>query len=114
MAFKTNKAKTTAPMANARAVFDMTGNEAKVERVRQISDTCIVFTLKCKGFSFYDLKVCERKSDGEPFISVPADKGADGRYYNRYGLYLSESDQKEVISKVFEILNADEKPPFTK
>lgn len=103
MAFKTNK--TSGKSSEEHAVIDLAGVKAEVTNVRQISDSCIVFTLKCKGFSFYSMRVVERKSDGEPFITVPCDKGTDGKYYKRYAVYLSEADQKTLIDKVFEIVN---------
>ena len=106
MAFKTAKnSGKTGNFSEARAVIDLAGVNAEVTNVRQISDSCIVFTLKCKGFSFYSMRVVERKSDGEPFITVPQDKGTDGKYYNRYAVYLSEADQKALIDKVFAIVN---------
>lgn len=115
MAFKTKKTnEKTTLNKDARVVIDLEGVNAEVTNVRQISDSCIVFTLKCKGFSFYSMRVVERKSDGEPFITVPQDKGTDGKYYNRYAVYLSEADQKALIAKVFEIINGvDDEPPFT-
>lgn len=103
MAFKTNK--TSGKSSEEHAVIDLAGVKAEVTNVRQISDSCIVFTLKCKGFSFYSMRVVERKSDGNPFITVPCDKGTDGKYYKRYAVYLSEADQKTLIDKVFEIVN---------
>lgn len=103
MAFKTTK--NSGNFSEACVVIDLAGVNAEVTNVRQISDSCIVFTLKCKGFSFYSMRVVERKSDGEPFITVPQDKGTDGKYYNRYAVYLSEADQKALIDKVFAIVN---------
>lgn len=103
MAFNTNKK--SGNSFEAHAVIDLAGVKAEVTNVRQISDSCIVFTLKCKGFSFYSMRVVERKSDGNPFITVPCDKGTDGKYYKRYAVYLSEADQKTLIDKVFEIVN---------
>lgn len=103
MAFNTNKK--SGNSSEAHAVIDLAGVKAEVTNVRQISDSCIVFTLKCKGFSFYSMRVVERKSDGEPFITVPCDKGTDGKYYKRYAVYLSDADQKTLIDKVFEIVN---------
>lgn len=103
MAFKTTK--NSGNFSEARAVIDLAGVNAEVTNVRQISDSCIVFTLRCKGFAFYSMRVVERKSDGEPFIAVPQDKGTDGNYYKRYAVYLSEADQKALIDKVFAIVN---------
>lgn len=106
MAFKiTKNSGKTGNFSEARAVIDLAGVNAEVTNVRQISDSCIVFTLRCKGFAFYSMRVVERKSDGEPFITVPCDKGTDGKYYKQYAIYLSEADQKALIDKVFAIAN---------
>ncbi len=84
--------------------FDMAENVAMVTNVRKINDSCIVFTLKCKGFSLYGLRAVERKEDNGWFISVPATKGKDGKYYNNYGLYLRDKDQEAILDTVFKIL----------
>ena len=105
MAFKTTK---NSNSSGSRTTIDLKSVNAEVTNVRQISDSCIVFTLRCKGFSFYSMRVVERKSDGEPFITVPQDKGNDGKYYNRYAVYLSDADQKALIDQVFAIVNGNE------
>lgn len=84
--------------------FDMAENVAMVTNVRQILETCICFTLKCKGFSLYGLRAIKRKDDNVWFISVPATKGKDGKYYNNYGLYLRDEDQDAILDTVFKIL----------
>lgn len=84
--------------------FDMAENVAMVTNVRQISETCVCFTLKCKGFSLYGLRAVERKDDNGWFISVPATKGKDGNYYDNYGLYLRDEDQEAILDTVFKIL----------
>lgn len=84
--------------------FDMAENVAMVTNVRQISETCIGFTLKCKGFSLYGLRAVERRDDNGWFISVPATKGKDGNYYNNYSLYLRDEDQEAIIDTIFKIL----------
>lgn len=88
----------------ARTYFDMAENVAMVTNVRQISETCVGFTLKCKGFSLYNLRAVERRDDNGWFISVPATKGKDGKYYNNYGLYLRDEDQEAIIDTIFKIL----------
>lgn len=89
---------------NKPVYFDMYENVAMVTNVRQISETCVCFTLKCKGFSLYGLRAVERKDDNAWFISVPATKGKDGKYYNNYGLYLRDEDQEAILDTVFKIL----------
>lgn len=106
MAFNLKKnSEKTGGSSKDRTVIDLAGVNAEVTNVRQISNSCIVFTLRCKGFSFYSMRILERKSDGEPFITVPKDKGTDGKYYDRYAVYLSDADQKALIDKVFAIIN---------
>lgn len=84
--------------------FDMAENVAMVTNARKINDKCISFTLKCKGFSLYGLRAVETKDGSGWFISVPATKGKDGKYYNNYGLYLRDEDQNAILDTVFKIL----------
>lgn len=84
--------------------FDMAENVAMVTNVRMISETCVGFTLKCKGFSLYGLRAVEKKDGSSWFISVPATKGKDGNYYNNYALYLRDEDQEAILDTVFKIL----------
>lgn len=83
--------------------FDMAETVAMVTNVRKIADGCIGFTLKCKGFSLYGLRAVQNKNGGW-FISVPATKGKDGKYYNNYALYLRGEDQESILDTVFDIL----------
>lgn len=84
--------------------FDMAANVAMVTNVRKINDACIGFTLKCNGFSLYGLRAVEKKDGSSWFISVPATKGKDGKYYNNYGLYLRDEDQDAILDTIFNIL----------
>lgn len=89
---------------NKLVYFDMAENVAMVTNVREINDSCVIFTLKCKGFSLYGLRAIEKKDGSSWFISVPATKGKDGKYYNNYGLYLRDEDQESILDTVFKIL----------
>ena len=93
---------------NKRVYMDAKSNNAEVTSVRVISESCVIFTLKCKGFSFYSLRLMERKNDKKLFISVPQSKGKDGKYYDNYGLYLSDADKDEIINKVLEKVRNEE------
>ena len=84
--------------------FDMAENVAMVTNVRKINDKCIGFTLKCKGFSLYNLRAVQYNRGEGWFISVPATRGKDGNYYNNYGLYLRDEDQDAILDTVFKIL----------
>lgn len=100
---RTNKG-TKKEAENKPVYFDMAENVAMVTNVRQISETCACFTLKCKGFSLYGLRAVEKKDGSGWFVSVPATKGKDGKYYNNYGLYLRDEDQEAILNTVFNIL----------
>lgn len=78
--------------------FNVKGNNGRVENVRLISDKVACFTLKCDGVSFYNLKVVDGRKG--QFIAVPSQKGQDGKYYNQYGLYLSDEDAADIIDCV--------------
>lgn len=90
-----------------KVYFDMAANVTMVTNVREITKTCIGFTLKCKGFSLYGLRAVQKKDDPDSwFISVPSTKGKDGKYYNNYGLYLRDEDAEAILDTVFGILDS--------
>lgn len=90
-----------------KVYFDMVANVAMVTNVREITKACIGFTLKCKGFSLYGLRAVQKKDDPDGwFISIPATRGKDGKYYNNYGLYLRDEDADAIIDTVFNVLDS--------
>ena len=91
---------------NNRAKFDLVKYEAEVTNPRQISANCITFTLRCGGFSLYNMRLVEGK-DGKRFVTPPASKGNDGKYYNEYAIYLSEADEKSIIDTVLNMLGGE-------
>lgn len=105
MAFKTSEKQNE---NKDRVFIDLKAVGARVANVRQISDSCIVFTLRCKGFSFYNMKLYESK-DGKEFIAGSQTKGSNGKWYNNYAIYLSEEDQKTVKGSVLKALESNEK-----
>lgn len=78
--------------------------KATVTNVRQVSDTFISFTLKCEGFSLYNMQLVEAR-DGRTFINPPSSKGNDGKWYPQYALYLSETDKKALEEEVIKCLD---------
>ena len=94
MAFKINNNSNDGE--SNRAVFELSKYGAEVTNPRQISDTCIVFTLRCRGFSLYNMRLVEGKH-GERFVAPPQLKGSDGKYYNQYAIYLSDKDEQTII-----------------
>ena len=96
MGFKTTGGK--AANNQERVHMNLMAVGATVTNARVIGDTCITFTLRCQGFSLYNMKLCEGR-DGH-FIAPPSTKGHDGKYYNQYAVYLSKEDEQRMIGDV--------------
>lgn len=95
MGFKTNDSKDN----KQRGVkFDMAATKAEVQHARIVTSDLITFTLKCQGFSLYNMKLVNGKKG--LFITPPSTKGSNGAYYNQYAIYLSEEDEKSLIDSV--------------
>lgn len=93
MGFKTK----TAENRN-KPKFDMVATEAIVQNAKVVTDNLITFTLKCHGFSLYNMKLVNGKNGY--FITPPSVKSNNGAYYNTYAIYLAEEDEKNVIDSV--------------
>jgi len=75
-----------------------------VERVHQFDDGRITFNLTVDGFvTIYDCRIYDGK-DGKPFISFPARKGNDGKYWNHAYIKLSDEQTEDVAKQVEEKL----------
>lgn len=96
MGFKTTGG--NAANTQERVNMNLMAIGATVVNARIIGDTCITFSLKCQGFSLYNMKLCEGR-DGY-FIVPPSTKGKDGQYYNQYAVYLSKEDEQRMIEDV--------------
>lgn len=101
---KSNNTNSNKKDENQPVYFDMVETVAMVTNVRKITDSCIGFTLKCKGFSLYGLRAVEKRDGSGWFVSIPATKGRDGKYYNNYGLYLANEDEEAILDTVFNII----------
>lgn len=102
MAFKVNKTEN-----KEKVYFELSEYGAQVTNVRVLSETQASFTLRCRGFSLYNLRVvC--MADGREFVAVPSTKAKNGNYYDQYALYLSDEDQKTVIAKVKELVCSED------
>lgn len=106
MAFKINSNNGNSNNGD-RAVFDLVKYDAEITNPRQISETCIVFTLRCAGFSLYNMHLVEGR-DGKRFVVPPSSKGLDGKYYNQYAVYLSDVDQQTIIANVLHMLGGED------
>ena len=77
--------------------------EAVVLR-RQFDDGGITFNLQIDGFvTVYGCRIYDGK-DGKPFISFPARKGNDGKYWNHAYIKLSDEQTEDVAKQVEEKL----------
>lgn len=84
-----------------KTYIDLKAVGYSVKNVRVVSDNLVTFTLSCRGFAFYNMRLFEKKEGGY-FITVPQDKGTNGAYYNKYAVYLSEEDEKALIEYLLE------------
>lgn len=80
------------------------GDDWKVSNVRKL-EWGTFFTLVLPGLQLFNLRVVPEGKGYDAFISVPEDKGNDGKWYKRYLLYLSEDDEAAVIAAVDDILD---------
>lgn len=106
--FNSNKksAKKSSEDNAERVCLDLAAVGAVVTHVRE-SDYGTTFTLKCKGFSLYGLRVVEKR-DGGYFIAPPNHKGSNGKYYADYALYLSDTVTEKLLDMVEQSLELDE------
>lgn len=75
-----------------------------VERVHQFDDGSITFNLMVDGFvTIYGCRIYDGK-DGKPFISFPARKGNDGKYWNHAYMKLTDEQTEAVAKQVEELL----------
>ena len=91
-----------------RVYLDLKAVCASVTNVRQ-GKYSTTFTLKCKGFSLYNLRVVKRK-DGGYFIAPPNHKGSNDKYYSDYALYLTNEDSEKLLDMVEAALNEEDEP----
>lgn len=107
MAFakKTNSHSTAdLPRVSVDMLYDL---HAVVRNVRQVADTCLVFTLRLYGIDLYGMRLTE--SAKGTFISASAQKGKDGKYYDNFRVYLSD-DAKAAVEQAVRTAFEDAKP----
>lgn len=84
--------------------------EAAVSHTRQLSDTCIAFTLElCPGLSLYNVRLIASNNGGTNWISASQHKGRNGTWYNDYGLFIAAADVPAIESAVFASLDTKER-----
>ena len=76
-----------------------------VKNVRVVTDSYATFTLACRGFAFYNMRLVEGKNGY--FISPPQNRGSNGKWYDQYAVYLSNEDKEDIIQTCLKIINDD-------
>lgn len=73
-----------------------------VDHVYQFEDGTITFNLLVDEFvRIYGLRIYDGK-DGNPFISFPARKGTDGKFWNYVYMKLSVEQIEEIAKQIEE------------
>lgn len=83
-----------------RVYFDMAGNEAVITGARVVTPHFISFTLKCKGFSLYGIRLVEfdkGEKAGQCAVLMPQTKANNGKYYDNYKVYFRDEDIEWLI-----------------
>lgn len=93
-------------MAKKKMNYLDLGEDWKVTNVRKL-EWGTFFTLVLPGLQLFNLRVVPEGNNYGPFISVPEDKGKDGKWYKRYLLYLSDEDQGAIIEEVDKALDEE-------
>lgn len=94
-----------------RVNFILKDSGWSITNVRVVTEHMVSFTLKMRGLLLYNMKVTEStkgETAGKMFLSNGQSKGADGKYYNNYALYLSDEDKDLIIKAVCAEANKDE------
>lgn len=79
----------------------------EVKRVREVprpgAKGIINFDLTVNDVTIYGCSVFEM-DNGRDFISFPARKGSDGKYYKIANIYLSDEDQNIILKEVERVI----------
>lgn len=76
--------------------------QIEVTRAKQFKDGGTVFDVVINGVSIYGCRVVEGKNGD--FVSFPAYKGSDGKYYSHAYIKLSDADTENIVKQVEEMI----------
>ena len=76
--------------------------QIEVTRAKQFKDGGTVFDMVVKGVSIYGCRIVEGKKGD--FVSFPAYKGSDGKYYSHAYVKLSDEDTELVVKQVEDMI----------
>lgn len=79
----------------------------EVTRSTELKDGTVFFDLKVYGIQFYGLSIKSGKNGD--FISEPARKGKDGKYYKFFYLNLDEETSDAIMDVAFDMAEDDKK-----
>lgn len=73
-----------------------------ISNLKVVSDKFVTFNLiVCKGVSLYNMRAIS--SNGKEFITAGQHKSGD-RYYNSYGAYMADDDQKALFGVIKDMI----------
>lgn len=96
--------------SDKRVNFNLKDSGWSITNVRVRAENVVTFTLKMNGLALYNMKVVESlrgDNAGKMFLINGQNKGADGKYYYNYTLYLSDEDKERIIEAVCAEANSD-------
>jgi len=70
----------------------------EVVRAKSFDNGGVVFDVIINGVSIYNCRVVEGKNGD--FISFPARKGSDGKYYSHAYIKLTDEDTQKIVGLV--------------
>ena len=78
----------------------------ELQKVRAGRGGVVFFDATINGISVHGMKVIPFSDGSGDFIAWPAQKGADGRYYNVCYARFSPDTEKSLLEKIQEALDA--------
>lgn len=78
-------------------------HEVEVLRVKQFDNGNVICDLKINDVKIYGCRIVEGRNGD--FVGFPQYKGTDGNYYSHAFCFLSDDEQKAIISKCEEMLD---------
>lgn len=103
-------ARSTASDTTSKGKYIILSSDMAVSHARQLSDTCIAFTLEiCPGVSLYNVRLIASNTGGANWISPSQHKGKNETWYNDYGLFVSANDVPAIESAVFACLDTKQR-----
>ena len=101
--YKSDNTNTT--KGSDKPVLQITGH--KCLRARTDDRGIVRADVEINGITIYGMAIMANKTTGEAFLSWPAQKGKDGKYYCTCYARLSDSDLEMIIGEIYAWLDAN-------